>query len=93
MFPQRDGDPRLRQLRDEWEGDAVYGISPVLAALSAGRRQAFALYIQEGALKTGEANDTCTAFHMIYWFLQDTSPYSRVCVQVSSCKALTDVIL
>ena len=53
MYPQREGDPRLRQLRDEWEGDAVYGISPVLAALSAGRRQAFALYIQEGALNQG----------------------------------------
>lgn len=38
----------LPQLRDSWNGDVVYGISPVLAALESGRRTVHALYVQEG---------------------------------------------
>ena len=32
-----------------WVGDVVFGVSPVLAALEAGRRTIYTLYIQEGA--------------------------------------------
>ena len=51
MYPERVGDPRLRKLKDEWQGDALFGINPVLAALRAGRREARVLYVQEGKLK------------------------------------------
>ncbi|KAL4421318.1 hypothetical protein ABPG75_010609 [Micractinium tetrahymenae] len=35
-------------LRDLWVGDVLYGVSPVLAALQAGRRTVHALYLQDG---------------------------------------------
>ena len=37
-----------RGLASMWIGDVVYGVSPVLAALQAGRREVHTLYIQEG---------------------------------------------
>jgi hypothetical protein len=45
---QEEQTPRPPSLRERWVGDYVYGVSPVLAALRAGRREVHALYIQEG---------------------------------------------
>lgn len=41
----------LGATKDAWQGDALYGIAPVLAALQAGRRELHALYVQEGHLE------------------------------------------
>lgn len=47
---QRDQDAVRRPgLKDSWIGDVVYGVSPVLAAMEAGRRTIHALYLQQGA--------------------------------------------
>eukprot|EP00890_Picochlorum_soloecismus_P002916 jgi/Picsp_1/3625/NSC_06462-R1_rrna methylase family protein len=35
-------------LRDTWQGDALYGMSPVLSAIDANRRQIYSMYVQEG---------------------------------------------
>ena len=35
-------------MKDLWIGDVVYGVSPVMAALEAGRRTIHTLYVQEG---------------------------------------------
>ncbi|KAI7838907.1 hypothetical protein COHA_007313, partial [Chlorella ohadii] len=35
-------------LRQFWVGDVLYGVSPVLAALQAGRREVHTLYLQDG---------------------------------------------
>ncbi len=35
-------------LQDNWVGDAVYGVSPVLAALKVSRRTLYSLHVQEG---------------------------------------------
>lgn len=43
-------------LQDNWVGDAVYGVSPVLAALKFCRRNIYSLHIQEG-LKAAKRKD------------------------------------
>ncbi len=40
----------LGATKDAWQGDAVYGIAPVMAALASGRRVIHKLYVQEGVL-------------------------------------------
>jgi len=35
-------------LRDTWQGDVLYGMSPVLSAIDANRRQIYSMYVQEG---------------------------------------------
>ena len=35
-------------MKQEWEGDVVYGVAPVLAALQSNRRTIHTLYVQEG---------------------------------------------
>lgn len=44
-------DNSVKLLKDEWIGDVVYGISPVISALKANRRTIHALYVQEGLEK------------------------------------------
>lgn len=48
--------PRPPSLKERWVGDYVYGVSPVLAALRAGRREVTALYMQEG-MQLGKRKD------------------------------------
>ena len=48
QYPQREGDPVLKAIRDEWQGDALYGLNSVLAAFSAKRREMYGLFYQEG---------------------------------------------
>lgn len=43
-------------IREQWVGDYVYGVAPVLAALKAGRREVSALYLQEG-MQLGKRKD------------------------------------
>ncbi|GAB4813062.1 hypothetical protein N2152v2_000108 [Parachlorella kessleri] len=45
---EEDDTPKAPTIRDQWVGDYIYGVSPVLAALRAGRREITALYVQEG---------------------------------------------
>ncbi len=48
---QRDGEGQPSSgslMREQWIGDMLYGVSPVLAALKAGRRTVHTLYLQEG---------------------------------------------
>ena len=40
--------PKAPQLRDQLQGEALYGVNPVLGALEALRREVHALYVQEG---------------------------------------------
>ena len=40
--------PRAPQLADKFQGEALYGVNPVLGALQAMRRDCHTLYIQEG---------------------------------------------
>ncbi|KAL4424564.1 hypothetical protein ABPG77_009148 [Micractinium sp. CCAP 211/92] len=47
-FSPGSGGASGSSLRDLWTGDALYGVSPVLAALQAGRRTVHALYLQDG---------------------------------------------
>ena len=37
-------------LKDTWQGDVLYGVSPVLSAIDANRRQIYSMYVQEGLL-------------------------------------------
>lgn len=46
---RRDQGSVAPSLKDRLIGDVVYGVSPVLAALQAGRRKVHALYVQESA--------------------------------------------
>ena len=41
--------PKPIQLRDLLQGEALYGVNPVLGALEAMRREVYTLYVQEGA--------------------------------------------
>lgn len=45
-----DNSPKspTKTLLDSWQGDVVYGTSPVLAALDSNRRQMHAMYVQKG---------------------------------------------
>ena len=43
-------------LQDNWKGDAIYGVSPVLAALKFSRRTLYSLHVQEG-LKPAKKKD------------------------------------
>ena len=45
--------PRAPQLADKLQGEALYGVNPVLGALQALRRDCHTLYIQEGQLLLG----------------------------------------
>ena len=48
--PSHDGPKSdTKTLKDGWQGDVVYGTSPVLAALDANRRTLHAIYVQEGS--------------------------------------------
>lgn len=47
-YQPREGDPVLRQVRDDWRGDALYGVNPIKAAMAAKRRDIHGLYLQEG---------------------------------------------
>ena len=40
--------PRAPQLADKLQGEALYGVNPVLGALQAMRRDCTTLYVQEG---------------------------------------------
>ena len=42
------GVPRAPQLADKLQGEALYGVNPVLGALQAMRRDCTTLYVQEG---------------------------------------------
>lgn len=48
-------------LQDNWKGDAVYGVSPVLAALKFGRRSLYSLHVQEGLKPTKKKDQTAVA--------------------------------
>ena len=43
-----DEQPRVPQLADKLQGEALYGVNPVLGALKAWRRECHTLYVQEG---------------------------------------------
>ena len=49
-YQPREGDPLLKAIREEWQGEALYGVNSVLAAFAAKRRDVYALYYQEGAI-------------------------------------------
>lgn len=48
-------------LQDNWKGDAVYGVSPVLAALKFSRRTLYSLHIQEGLKPAKRKDQTAVA--------------------------------
>ena len=47
-YTPREGDPVLRQIRDDWQGDALYGVNSIRAVLAAKRRTIYGLYHQQG---------------------------------------------
>ena len=47
---------RMRAIKEQWQGDALYGVAPVLAALRAGRRTAYTLYLQQGGSSLARAS-------------------------------------
>ncbi|KAK9804188.1 hypothetical protein WJX73_010517 [Symbiochloris irregularis] len=49
-------DSNSRETAHRIQGEALYGVSPITAALAAGRRQLYTLYIQEG-LEAGKRKD------------------------------------
>lgn len=48
-------------LQDNWKGDAIYGVSPVLAALNFSRRTLYSLHIQEGLKPAKRKDQTAVA--------------------------------
>ena len=48
-------------LQDSWKGDAVYGVSPVLAALKFCRRTLYSLHVQEGLKPAKKKDQTAVA--------------------------------
>lgn len=48
-------------LQDSWRGDAIYGVSPVLAALKFSRRTLYSLHIQEGLKPAKRKDQTAVA--------------------------------
>ena len=48
-------------LQDNWKGDAVYGVSPVLAALKFSRRTLYSLHVQEGLKPAKKKDQTAVA--------------------------------
>ena len=48
-------------LQDNWKGDAIYGVSPVLAALKFSRRTLFSLHVQEGLKPAKKKDQTAVA--------------------------------
>lgn len=48
-------------LQDNWKGDAVYGVSPVLAALKFSRRTLYSLHVQEGLKPARKKDQTAVA--------------------------------
>ena len=48
-------------LQDNWKGDAVYGVSPVLAALKFSRRTLYSLHIHEGLKPAKKKDQTAVA--------------------------------
>ena len=48
-------------LQDNWQGDAVYGVSPVLAALKFCRRTLYSLHVQEGLKPAKKKDQTAVA--------------------------------
>jgi len=54
-------DPVLAQYREQWKGDALYGVNPVLAAIKAKRREIYKLYVQEGEDRPSPSSDHHTS--------------------------------
>ena len=40
----------LKAIREDWQGEALYGVNSISAAFAAERREIHALYFQEGKL-------------------------------------------
>lgn len=51
-MPYREEEPsHLKLIKDNWQGDVLHGVNPIISALKAERRSFYKLYIQEGAFQ------------------------------------------